>query len=230
MEYGQFCPIAKATEVLGEKWTILIVREILMGGTRFSSLQRGLSLISPTMLSKRLDSLEAHGLIIKKKIPNQKGYEYFPTSSCEELLPIIKTLGDWGMRWARANLPDKDCDVELLMLYLKRSINPKKLPGRESTIRFKFTDLEEHASWWIVVEGDEVDICNTDPGKDVDVYFSCNVKTMVQIWMGDTNYRKSIADDSLKVVGPKALTKNIEAWMEVSIFADMKPASEIQTY
>lgn len=228
MEYGQFCPIAKATEMLGEKWTILIVREILMGGTRFSALQRGLSLISPTMLSKRLDSLEAHGLIIKKKIPNQKGYEYFPTSSCEELLPIIKTLGDWGMRWARENLPDKDCDVELLMLYLKRSINPKKLPGKESTIRFNFTDLEEHATWWIVVEGEEVDICNTDPGKDVDVYFTCNVKTMVQIWMGDTNYRKSIADDSLKIVGPKALTNNIGAWMEVSIFADMKPASEIQ--
>jgi DNA-binding HxlR family transcriptional regulator len=228
MEYGQFCPIAKATEILGEKWTILIVRELLMGSSRFSSLQRGLSLISPTMLSKRLDSLESHGLVVKKKIPGQKGYEYFPTKSCEELLPIIKTLGDWGMRWARANLPDKDCDVELLMLYLKRSINPDNLIGNETTIRFKFTDLEEFSTWWIVVEGDDVDVCNNDPGKDIDVYFTCNVKTMVQIWMGDTNYKKSLATDDIKIVGPKSLTKDIGSWMQVSIFADMVPASEIQ--
>ena len=93
MEYGQFCPIAKATEIIGEKWTLLVVRELLMGGTRFSELQRGLSMISPTMLSKRLDTLEQHGLVMKKKITNQKGYEYFPTKSCSELLPIIKTLG-----------------------------------------------------------------------------------------------------------------------------------------
>jgi DNA-binding HxlR family transcriptional regulator len=228
MEYGQFCPIAKATEILGEKWTILIVRELLMGSSRFSSLQRGLSLISPTMLSKRLDSLESYGLVVKKKIPGQKGYEYFPTKSCEELLPIIKTLGDWGMRWARANLPDKDCDVELLMLYLKRSINPDNLIGNETTIRFKFTDLEEFSTWWIVVEGDDVDICNNDPGKDIDVYFTCNVKTMVQIWMGDTSYKKSLAADDIKIVGPKSLTKDIGSWMQVSIFADMVPASEIQ--
>ena len=228
MEYGQFCPIAKATEILGEKWTILIVRELLMGGSRFSELQRGLSLISPTMLSKRLDSLESHGLVVKKKISGQKGYEYFPTKSCKELLPIIKTLGDWGMRWARANLPDDDCDVELLMLYLKRSINPDNLVGNETTIRFKFTDLQEFSTWWIVVEGDDIDICSNDPGKDVDVYFTCNVKTMVKIWMGDSSYKKSLAGDDLKIVGPKALTKDIGSWMQVSIFADMVPASEIQ--
>ncbi|MCK4834513.1 MAG: transcriptional regulator, partial [Gammaproteobacteria bacterium] len=205
MEYGQFCPIAKATEVLGEKWTILIIREILMGSTRFNVLQRGLSLISPTMLSKRLDSLERHGLILKRKIPGQKGFEYYPTKACEELLPIIKTMGDWGMRWARANLPQRDCDVELLMLYLKRSINTDNLIGNETVIRYKFTDLKELATWWIVVEGDDVDICNNDPGKDVDVYFTCDVKTMVEIWMGDSSYKKAVANDSLKIVGPKAL-------------------------
>ena len=88
MEYGQFCPISKACEVLGEKWTILILRELLMGSTRFNELQRGLSLISPTLLSKRLDSLTANGLVLKKKIPGQKGFEYFPTQSSMELLPM----------------------------------------------------------------------------------------------------------------------------------------------
>ena len=94
MEYGQFCPIAKATEILGEKWTVLIIRELLMGGSHFNELQRGLSRISPTMLSRRLDSLSEHGLVVKKRIPGQKGFEYFPTESCQELLPIIRTIGD----------------------------------------------------------------------------------------------------------------------------------------
>ena len=124
MDYGQFCPISKAVEILGDKWTLLIVRELLMGGRRYNELQRGLSQISPTVLSKRLDSLSRNGLVLKKKIPNQKGYEYFPTKSCSELLPIIKSLGDWGMHWAKSNLTEKDYDVELLMLYLQRSVNP----------------------------------------------------------------------------------------------------------
>ena len=141
MEYGQFCPIAKSTEIIGEKWTLLIIRELLMGGSRFNELHRGLSLISPTILSKRLETLSAHGLVLKKKIPGQRGYEYFPTQSCKELLPIIRSLGDWGMNWARSNLTEKDYDVELLMLYLKRSIVARELIGRETVIRFKFTDI-----------------------------------------------------------------------------------------
>lgn len=133
MEYGQFCPIAKATEIVGEKWTLLIIRELLMGGSRFSELQRGLSLISPTILSKRLDGLIDHGLVMKKRIPGQRGYEYFPTKSCKELLPIVRSLGEWGMSWARSNLSERDYDVELLMLYLKRSIVPENsLAGRQS--------------------------------------------------------------------------------------------------
>jgi DNA-binding HxlR family transcriptional regulator len=113
VEYGQFCPVAKATEILGEKWTLLIIRELLMGGTRFNVLQRGLSLISPTILTKRLSSLEAQGLVVKKKIQGQRGYEYFPTASCKELLPIIRQIGDWGMRWARTNLTESDYDVDV---------------------------------------------------------------------------------------------------------------------
>ena len=227
MDYGQFCPMAKATEILGEKWTLLIVRELLMGGRRYSELQRGLTQISPTMLSKRLDSLEHYGLVLKKKIPNQKGYEYFPTRSCSELLPIIKSLGDWGMRWAKSNLTEKDYDVELLMLYLQRSVNPENLVGDETVIRFKFTDIKEYPDWWMVVEGNKVDLCTNDPGKEVDIYFTTTVKTMVDVWMGWSTYRKAIAQDALKLVGPKALINNVSAWMEDSIFAGVAPASSI---
>lgn len=227
MEYGQFCPIAKATEIIGEKWTILIIRELLMGGSRFSELQRGLSLISPTILTKRLNSLTEQGLVLKKKIPGQQGYEYFPTDSCKELLPVIKSLGEWGMRWARDNILDTDYDIELLMLYLQRSIRTDKLIGNEAVIRFKFTDIKDPSDWWIIATSDDVDVCNKDPGREVDVHFTCAVPTMVNIWMGDLPYRKAIKDDLLKAVGPAALTRNIFDWMNQSIFAGLPPAEHI---
>ena len=227
MEYGQFCPIAKATEMLGEKWTILIVRELLMGASRYSTLQRGLSLISPTLLSKRLDALERHGLVMKKKIPNQKGYEYLPTRSCSELLPIIKSLGEWGMRWAQSNITEDDYDVELLMLYLQRSVNPANLPGNETTIRFCFTDIDKFPDWWILVQNGRVDLCVKDPGKEVDVYFTTTVKTMAGVWMGKCSYRKAIAAKELVLVGQQALIRDVGAWLESSIFSDIAPATEI---
>ena len=227
MEYGQFCPVAKATEILGEKWTFLIIREILMGSSRFNELHRGLSLISPTLLSKRLDTLETRGLLMKKKTPGLKSYEYFATKSCKELLPIIQSLGHWGMRWARSNLTEKDYDVELLMVYLKRSIKPENLITNETVIRFKFTDINEYPDWWMVVTGKDVDLCVNDPGKDIDVYFTSSLKTLADIWMGDTTYRKAIANDDLKIVGHKALTSDIGSWLSTSDFAGIAPASEI---
>jgi len=227
MEYGQFCPISKSMEILGEKWTLLIIRELLMGGSRFNELQRGLALMSPTILSKRLISLEAQGLVIKKKIPGQKGYEYFPTESCQELQPIIKGLGDWGMRWARSNLTEKDYDVELLMIYLQRSVRPEKFAGKETVIRFKFTDIKEYADWWLVVQDERVDLCVKDPGKEVDVFFTTTVKTMADIWMGDCSYRKAEKAGTITIVGNSALTRNITGWLSNSVFADLPPASEI---
>jgi hypothetical protein len=198
-----------------------------MGSTRYSEFQRGLSLISPTLLSRRLEAPVSRGLLIKKKIPAQRGHEYFPTASCKELLPIVRSLGDWGMRWARANLTDTDYDVELLMLYLQRSIVPEGLPGKESVIRFKFTDIEDPSEWWLVATGDKVDVCVKDPGKDVDVHFTSSVKTMVQIWMGDTTYRKARTAGALKIVGHRNLTRDVKAWMNLSVFANLPPAREI---
>jgi len=228
MEYGQFCPIAKATEIIGEKWTLLIIRELLMGGSRFNDLQRGLGLISPTTLTKRLKTLEQSGMVVKKKIRGQMGYEYFPTSACKELLPVIRSLGDWGMVWARSNITEKDYDVELLMLYLQRSIVPENLIGNETVIRFRFTDIDTFPDWWLVVQDGKLDLCVNDPGKDIDVYLTSSVKCMSGIWMGDTTYRKAIARGDLKLVGPAALTRDVTSWMRLSIFADLPNASEIE--
>ncbi len=227
MEYGQFCPVAKAMELLGEKWTMLILRELHMGATRFNELQRGLSLISPTVLTKRLKDLADAELILRKKIPGQRGNEYFLTQAGEETLPLLKGVGDWGMRWARGDIRDSDLDVELLMIYLQRSIRTDRLPGNQSVIRFKFTDLKKLSDWWLLVKGDNVDICLEDPGKEVDVYFTTDLRTMINCWMGDETYRAAIADKRLKLVGPSALTRNIQYWISDSIFAGIPPAREI---
>lgn len=219
MEFGQFCPIAKATEVLGEKWTILILRELLMGSSRFNELQRGLSMISPAVLSKRLSTLAEYGLIVKRKLQGQKGYEYLPTKSAEELLPIFIDLGNWGMRWTREHLTNNDFDVDFLMLYLQRSIQPDMLPGKETVIKFHFTDIKQQSDWWILVNGREIDVCTIDPAKEPDIYFACTVKCLSDIWMGETTYRKEIRAGNLKLVGPGVLTKNVSNWMSDCMFA-----------
>lgn len=225
MQFGQFCPIAKATEILGEKWTILIVREILMGSSRFNELQRGLSMISPAVLTKRLGTLEKYGLIVKKKIQGQKGYEYLPTIAAKELLPIFIDLGHWGMRWTREHLTDIDFDVDFLMLYLQRSIQPEKLPGNKAIIRFQFTDVKANPQWWVLVNGDIIEVCTSDPCREVDVYFTCTVKCLSDIWMGETTYRKEIRAGNLKLIGHRSLTKDITAWMSNCMFAKSESAT-----
>lgn len=227
MEYAQFCPVAKATEILGEKWTLLIIRELLVGGTRFNELQRGLGLISPTLLTKRLNDLADAGVVIKKKMPGQRGHEYLLTAMGRELLPVVMQLGEWGMRWARGALPDKDLDVELLMLYLQRSIKPEALPGKETVIRFKFSDLNRLSDWWLLVDGGSVDVCVQDPGRDVDIYLGTDLRTMIQVWMGDLSYRAAISGGRMTIVGPSALTRDIKSWLALHILADIRPATEI---
>ena len=223
MEYGQFCPIAKASELIGEKWTILIIREILIAGSnRFTDLQRGLGTISPTLLTRRLTDLEKAGLLIKKKIQGRRGFEYFPTASCEELRPVLLSIGGWGMKWTRANLTPRDYNAELLMHYLQRSIVPEKLPGKESVIQFSFSDMADKSNWWLLVQGNNVDTCDRDPGKDVDIYINTTVAIMSDVWTGRTTYRKAMADDTLSIVGPSALINNVSTWMNNSVFSDIQ--------
>ncbi|MCB2100083.1 MAG: helix-turn-helix transcriptional regulator [Rhodobacterales bacterium] len=220
MNYNQFCPIAKATEILGEKWTILILRELLMGGRRFNTLQRGLGDISPALLTGRLKTLEDWGMVIRRRIPGQKGYEYFPTAACEALLPVLFALGEWGMVWARNTLTEEDFDVELLMLYLERSIDVTKIPGAETVIKFRFSDMTDQRDWWIIANPERAEVCIKDPGKDVNVYFNCSVRTLSEVWMGDRTYRDAIKAGALSVDGDAFLTRNVSTWLRASVFGE----------
>ena len=145
----------------------------------------------------------------------------------KDLFPVVKQVGEWGMRWARGHMADSELDLELLMLYLQRSVQPEKLPGKETVILFKFTDLKEFNNWWIVVSDNKVDVCVQDPGKDVDIYFTADLRSMIEVWMGDVPYKSAIADGRLKLVGPTALTRNVNSWLSPSIFAGIPPANHI---
>lgn len=146
-DYGQFCPVAKATELLGERWMILVLRELLLGSHRYSEFQRALSRISPSLLTKRLKQLEAAGIIIRKAQHNRKGYDYFLTPAGKELAPIVKHLATWGMRWARGQLNDDELDVEFLMWDIQRRLQTDMLPDGETVFCFIFDDLSKFKNW-----------------------------------------------------------------------------------
>ncbi|MGB3146851.1 MAG: alkyl sulfatase C-terminal domain-containing protein, partial [Paracoccaceae bacterium] len=126
---------------------------------------------------------------------------------------------EWGMVWARHMILDKDFDAEFLMFYLERSVDPTKLIGSETVIKFRFADLTEQRDWWLLVDSSKAQVCLKDPGKDINVYFNCTVRTMHDVWMGDRTYRDAISSGDLKVEGDVALTRNIQSWLRPSVFA-----------
>jgi DNA-binding HxlR family transcriptional regulator len=227
--YGQFCPVAKATEIVGDKWTMLILRELLMGTTRFNDFQRSMSRISPTVLNKRLKMLESSGVIIRKRQSGLKGHDYLLTSMGRELEPVVEHLAIWGMRWARGQMSDDELDVELLMWDLRRRIDSKSLPDGETVLCFTFTDLEKYRNWWLVFDGDDVDLCTEDPGKDVDLYVSSDLRTMIEVWEGDRSLKTSIDDERITVIGSRHLIQSIHGWFGLCAFADVRPADRAES-
>jgi DNA-binding HxlR family transcriptional regulator len=224
IEYSQFCPLSKTAEVLGEKWTLLIVRELVLGATRFNQIQRGIPSISPTVLNTRLAELTERGVIVRRRIPEQKGYEYRLTESGRELYPLLLKMSEWGMRWARRGIREEELDVEFLMGDIRRRLDTGKLPDGRTVLKFTYTDLKEFAEWWVKIDDGNVELCLDDPGHEVDVFFTTNLKTMTEVWMGDLPLRKAQADRRLKIVGPSTLLRNLAAWFPLHMHAGIRPA------
>ena len=221
--YGQFCPIAKACEALGERWTLLLIRELLCGSRRYNDFKRGLPLISPTVLSQRLNALQARGLVERKRSRDQKSQEYHLTQAGRELEPIVMGLGNWGARWVRSQMSKDDLSVELLMWDMRRTINTSALSQDRTVLHFEFTDLKkQYKNWWMIAENSEIDLCVDDPGYDADVTFVCDLKTMTEIWVGDVSLSKAQADGQLEISGLSRLTRNLSKWLVFSAFAGIK--------
>jgi DNA-binding HxlR family transcriptional regulator/putative sterol carrier protein len=223
LNYGDFCPVSKAAEILGEKWTLLIVRELLMGSTRFSQFERAIPRISATVLNTRLNTLEQCGVIIRKRTPEQRGHEYQLTESGRELYPIVMQVGEWGMRWARGQMSDDELGVETLMSDIYRRIDTNQLPGGQTVIQFHFTDLSQYSRWWVKVNDGKSELCADNPGTEVDVYITTDLRTMTEVWMGDLSIDQAQASNKLKIVGLSQYLRNIRAWLGLHLLAEVRP-------
>ena len=220
--YNQFCPVAMASEVLGARWTLLLLRELLSGSTRFNDLRRGVPRMSPALLSKRLKELETAGLVSRVPVSGEPGvYAYLLTEAGRELKPVIEAIGCWGQKWIDLEASLEKLDPNLLMWDMRRNINPAPMPPSRSTIQVIFTDLPEtRKNWWLVVEPEkEVDLCWIDPGFDVDLYLSTDLRTMTEIWMGYTTIDRAKEKGKLLITGSRRLEADIGAWMSLSPFA-----------
>ena len=221
--YGQFCPIAKASEVLSERWTNLIIRELGAGSEAFNVLRKGLPLISPSLLSTRLKSLEAAGVVIRTE--SDQGVRYELTEAGRELKPIILAMGTWGHRWVRSNLDPEDLDVSLLMWDIHRTMNVEYFGSARKVLLFEFSDYtSKFRRWWLVIDDGEVDVCMKDPGHEIDLQLLTDVRTLTGIWMGNTGLTQAIRTKLLRMTGPAKLKRDISIWLGANYFADVKRA------
>jgi DNA-binding HxlR family transcriptional regulator len=222
--YGQFCPIAKASEVLGERWTHLVIREIGAGSETFSDLRKGLPLISPSLLSARLKSLEAAGVV--NRVKSGKRVRYTLTEAGRELKPILLAMGTWARRWVRNNPDNEKLDPALLMWDIHRSLNMEYFGPERRVLLFEFSDYtSKFRRWWLVIKDGEVDICMKDPGYEIDLQLLTDVQTLTGIWMGDIAVRQALQSRSLRTTGPARLKRDISKWLGTNYFAGIKPAT-----
>lgn len=222
--YGQFCPVAMAAEVLTERWTPLVVRELLAGSTRFNDLRRGVPLMSPSLLSKRLKTLERVGVVERRSAPGGgQLIEYRLTPAGEELRPVVESLGIWGKRWARGDVRARHMDASLLMWDVHRSVDVDHVPGRRVVVHFHLRGSSDGKSrFWLVLDRPSVDLCLTDPGFEVDVFVDGHVRTMIDYWMGDLELSQAVRAGDLTLEGPRTLVRSFPTWFNASAFASVE--------
>lgn len=222
--YGQFCPVAMAAEIVCSRWTALVLRELLCGTTRFNDLRRGVPLMSPTLLSKRLKELEEAGVITTVPTGQPGVVEYKLTEAGEDLRPVVMSLGFWGQRWVEKSLSLKNLDPSLLMWDMRRSLDPTPLPKRRCAINFLYPDVQSSKrSWWLVVdESGKVDLCATNPGFEIDLYVTSPLRSMTAIWMGFATVAAEVDAGNVELIGDAEIAKSMQRWLGLSPFSKEK--------
>lgn len=215
--YGQYCPLAKAIDIIGERWTPLVLRELLMGGRRFNEIRRGVPLMSPALLTKRLKDLERGGVIDRVLIKRSRVHEYRLTTAGEELRPIIVALAVWGLKWVEDRLGNEDLDASVLMWDIRGRIDTATLPGGRTVIQFEFSDAPNTMRlWWLVIEDGETDLCQSDPGHEVDLYLSTDLRSIIEVWLGRVPLKRALRDGTIELIGNRALERSIDTWFPLS--------------
>lgn len=219
--YGQFCPVAKAAEVLATRWTPLILRELISGSSGFNEIRRGVPLMSRPLLSRRLKELQAADIVEHSRAHDSATAAYRLTAAGEELRPIIVAMGLWGQRWVESHPDGPDWDAGVLMWDMQRRIDTRELPTRRVVLQLEFTDAPiEMRRWWLLIEDHAVDLCQADPGFAVDLYITSKVREMGRVWIGKRSLRGALADDSIVLHGDVQLARTIYRWLALSAIAE----------
>jgi len=210
-----------AAEILCTRWTIVLLRELMAGSTRFNELRRGVPRMSPALLSQRLKELEDAGIVARVASSERGVMEYRLTESGRELTPIVEAFGIWGQRRIESRVSLQHLDVELLMWDMRRSLNTSPMPARKSVIQFVYPELKANRrSWWLIVDPEGgVDLCSVDPGLEVDLYVSVDLRTMTAIWMGLDTVRAAVARKRMILTGSQKLASAMQTWLGLSPFA-----------
>ena len=225
IDYLQFCTVARGAEIFGERWTTLIVRELLCGSTHFNDLHRGVPRMSATLLTHRLRKLEEMGVIERRAAKG--GAEYHLTRAGEELRPIVVGIGHWGARWIGSRLKRRQLDAGFLMWDLRRFAQVDQFPkGKRVVIHFQFRDAPKgEKAWWLVVENGITDLCRDDPGHEVTVEVDSTVRALTEIWTGDSDPEREIRAGELKVLGAGRGGRDLWRWLGRSMFAPTRVAA-----
>ena len=220
--YQQFCPVAMAAEILCTRWTIILLREMFAGSTRFNELRRGVPRMSPALLSQRLKDLESAGIVSHAASAADSGArEYQLTVAGRELAPIVEAFGVWGQRRIESKLSLQHLDVQLLMWDMRRNLNAKPMPARRSVVEFVYPELSAaQGRWWLIVDpAAGTDLCKIDPGFDVDLYVSVDLRSMTAIWLGLDTVRAAVANRRMVLTGSRQLAASMQTWLGLSPFA-----------
>ena len=216
--YGQFCPVSRGAEIFAERWTPLILRELLNGSHRFSELQLGLPRISRNLLTQRLAALTSGGVIERRPAASGRGFSYHLTPAGEELRPVVEALGAWGYRWGGADLPPGQLDPVLLMWFIRRRVQVRALRRARTVIRFDFR--RPRRSFWLRIEPPAVDLCFTDEGFDVELSIDADLPAVTAVWLGRLSLDEAIARGSIRLDGDDDARPLFGRWFGLSPFAN----------
>jgi DNA-binding HxlR family transcriptional regulator len=213
--YGQFCPVAQALEIIGERWTLLVVRELFAGSRRFNEIHRGVPLMSPTLLSQRLRRLQRAGIV-----EHGPHGDYLLTDAGRELWPVVEGLGVWGQRWARDEIRPEHLDPSTLMWDMRRRIDLDAVPDHRVVVELRFRGVHRgHRVWWLLVDQADVDVCLSDPGYGIDLVVDADLRAMIMVWMGDVPLALALRDGDVVVSGAPALARDFPRWLRLNVLA-----------
>ena len=218
--YAQYCPIVRAVEVLGERWTILILREMITGTRRFNELSRGLPGLSRALLSRRLRELEAAGLVVKGS-GDDRGYDLTPAG--RELEPLVFTLADWGARHMFGDPRPEELDPETLMWWFHGRIDTSEVE-RRAVVQVEVSDHKRF--YWLVIEPGDASVCYTDPGYDVDAVLRSDLATLYRMWEGEIELLDALKAGRIELTGPRWIVAGLPRWLLLSPVAPVVRAAQ----